>query len=207
MAKGTIITIFILSIFATLLLGINIGKRIGNPQTVISNQNPAISGQQSPLRQGYEGQAVISLIPITTHLISPTSTLPISKIPTIKMQQKISKLSAYSDKKCGFSIAFPSSYISSKTENDKSVIFADQEDPKKMIAFVCDTSIPRPPVTSENIEAISLDGQPATLYHDKNSDGSERDEVIVRNKNNGLEIIIAGFGEIFQQALSSFKFL
>ncbi|MBI4990687.1 hypothetical protein HZB96_01175 [Candidatus Gottesmanbacteria bacterium] len=94
-----------------------------------------------------------------------------------------------------------------KTENAQSVIFTDPDDPNAAIATTCAESIPRPPVTSDKIEAISLGGVAATLYHDKNQDGTPRDEIIVKNPNNGLEIIIAGTGVTFQKALSSFKFV
>ena len=60
---------------------------------------------------------------------------------------------------------------------------------------------------SENIESIIIDGQPATLYHDINSDSSPRDEVIVKHPFRDEEVIIAGYGNNFQHALASFKFV
>ena len=75
------------------------------------------------------------------------------------------------------------------------------------IALACAEKIPIPPVKAENIESIIVDGQPATLYHDTNSDSSPRDEVIVKHPSRDEEVIIAGYGNNFQQALASFKFV
>jgi hypothetical protein len=189
MAKGTIITLFILAIIASILLGINFGMKIEKQKNV-----------QSPT-------------PVPTK-ITPTKPILPSIIPTkpestdgAKTKEETNQISYYSDKKCGFSVSFPTSYLSQKTENEKSVILTDPTNPEKMIAFVCTTAIPRPPVSSENIESIMLDGQPATIYHDRDQQGNTRDELIVKNPQNGLEIFIAGSTQIFKETIASFKFL
>lgn len=184
MAKGTTIFLFILGLLAALLVGINVGKNLGKQE--LSNRAIEQSSNQP----------------------SPTMTLiPTIASPSATRAPKTTGISSYSDKTCGFSFSYPGSFLRSQTENAQSVIFTDPDDPNAAIATTCASSIPRPPVSSDKIEAVTIGGVAANLYHDQNKDGTPRDEVIVRNPNNGMEIIIAGFGRTFQQALSTFKFV
>ena len=81
------------------------------------------------------------------------------------------------------------------------------DNPKESLAFACAVSIPKPPLTADKIEAITLDKQAGLYYHDKTPEGLPRDEVIVKNPNNDMEVIIAGYGETFKIAIKSFKFI
>lgn len=93
------------------------------------------------------------------------------------------------DESCGFTI----SYVN---------------DPSNPVITTCQQDIPKPPLTPDKIEDITLDGVPAKLYHDASSkDGSPRDEVIVKHPTLNHEIILAGFGPSFNEAVASFKFL
>ena len=95
-----------------------------------------------------------------------------------------------------------------KSRNNSSTIITDPDNPEAAIVTTCQSEIPKPPLPPEKIEDIVLDGVPARLYHDSSSkDGSPRDEVIVTHPVLNHEIIIAGFGPAFDQAVSSFKFL
>jgi len=183
MAKGTIIFFFILTTVASLLLGINLGKKIANNQTTQQSNN----------------------------LITPTPSLTITMTPTPiaspSAAMKKTGTTTFTDSSCGFSFSYPGSFINQKSVNGQTTILTDPDDPLQTIAATCAATIPRPPVSSDKIEAIMLDKVAATLYHDKNSDGSARDEVIIKHPTNGMEIIIAGFGRAFQQVLSSFKFI
>lgn len=178
MAKGTLIILFLLSITASLLFGINIGK------TVSTKDNSAIK-------------------PAITPIISPISSSP-SATPK---RSKITGTLIFKNSACGFQFSYPGSYINEKTVNSDSVIFTDPDDPGSMIATTCAKAIPRPPVTADKIESIIIAKAPATLYHDQTKDKTPRDEIIVKHPGNGMEIIIAGYGDSFQKALSSFKFL
>lgn len=188
MAKGTIIFIFILSIFASLLAGINIGKKIEKMQ-LASSITPTV-------------------IPITpTFTIFPTTTPVVSPNARVTTKSATGK-STYRNRTCGFEFSYPGSYLSQKSVNEQATIFTDPDDPNTAIAATCATEIPKPPLPPEKIETITLDDVSVTLYHDSNAkDGSPRDEVIVKHPTNGKEIIIAGFGPTFQSALSSFKFI
>lgn len=182
MARGTVIFLFILAIIATLLFGINLGKKLGVSQSTI----------------------VITPSPAPTITLTATPTL----IATPSAVIKKTGITTYTDSSCGFSFSYPGSFIAQKSVNGQTTILTDPDDSSQTLAATCAASIPRPPVSSDKIEAIMLDKVPATLYHDQNAqDGSPRDEIIVKHPTNGMEIILAGYGETFQQALTSFKFI
>ena len=184
MPKNTIAFLFLLSILATLLLGINIGKKL-SPSIPSSNQPPQLSITQFP-----------------TFSITPTTYIS----QDISISPNISEYSTYTDKVCQYSFTYPSFFIRQAAENKKAIIFADPENLENSIAIVCSSSIPRPPVTEDKIEEIVIDDIPASLYHDQTKEGKPRDEVIVKHPTNNMEIIIAGYGTVFQNTLSSFRF-
>lgn len=171
------------------MIGINVGKKISSNQNMPSE--PTASGQR----------------PAT--VLSPTLTLTPTITSTTSSQMKGTKsLTTYTDKTCGFSFSFPSSFIKTQTVNQQSTIITDPNDPDQAIAVTCAEEIPKPPLPDDKIEQITLDEIPATLYHDTNAkDGSPRIEVIVKHPTKNLEIIIAGYGTLFQQAVSSFRFI
>lgn len=191
MAKGTVILFFFLGIIAALLVGINIGKNIA---------------------PGQSADSTLQLSPTLAPTLSPSDTpIPIPSTTAITPSVSVSKAKGattiYKDQTCGVQLSFPSSYLSQKTQNNQSVIFTNPDDQNDALAIACAKSIPKPPVAAENIEAVTLDKIPGLLYHDQNQDGTPRDEIIVKNPDNGMEIIIAGFGVTFQNAVKSFKFL
>lgn len=193
MAKTTLIFIFSLAIIATLLIGINIGKNLNlSSEELASSTSPTLTlvPSQNPS-------------PTIAKTVTGSGFIE-SKIYTTKEE---SSTTTFTNGSCGFQFSYPGSYIHEQTQNQNSVIFVNPNNQDELIAAFCAENIPRPPVSPENIEAIILDGQPANLYHDQDQKGNPRDEIIVRHPKNGLEIIIAGYGEVFQNVLSSFKFL
>ena len=188
-AKGTILLFFLLSIIASLLIGINVGKKISRNQNI---QTEPTTNDQQP-----------TTIPSPTLTLTPTITSTTSSQIT-----GTKSLTTYTDKTCGFSFSYPGSFINQQTVNEQSIILADPDDENQAIAATCAEEIPKPPLPDDKIEQIILDEIPATLYHDTNAkDGSPRIEVIVKHPTNNLEIIIAGYGTFFQQAVSSFRFI
>lgn len=192
MAKSTLVLFFILAVIVTLLIGINIGKKLGGPQlnanlqiTPTAIYISAASRPPTPTRE---------FLPQTESSPSPVSKLSLAQV-------------TYTDNRCAFSFSYPGNFLKSLTNNDLSVIFTHPDDPNIALAATCSEKIPLPPVRTEDQETISLDGQTAILYHDKYPDGSPRDEVIVKHPANDWEIIIAGYGATFQNSLKSFKFL
>lgn len=192
MAKGTIILIFVLSILAVFLLGIKVGQNIGNPKSQeTANIQPSIN-------------AVAILSPLPSLSLTPFLPSTPSATPLIK----ITNVTTYTDKKCGFSFSYPSSFIREKSTNEGAVIYLNPDNPNDTIIATCLPQIPRPPLSADKIESIILDGQPATLYHDQSQkDGSPRDEIIVKHPKTEMEIIVAGFGAVFEKAISTFKFI
>lgn len=188
MAKNTLFFLFALSILAALLIGVSIGRRVEKTNITVKNTPNIPSPSPSP---------------------SPTATPTPIVFPTLESSPsaKSKGTSTYSDADCGYTFSYPGSYLRSNTTNQQSVIFTDQDNPKAYIAIACAQLLPRPPVTSDKIEAITIGSMAATLYHDKNPDGSPRDEVIVKHPKTGVEIIIAGYGSTFQNVLFSFRFI
>jgi len=182
MPKNTLIVIIFLSLLAALLLGINIGKRLAVSQYLTQFAPSPTSLQPSPTD-------------------TPTP-IPQSGLPAQ------TGTSAYTDKSCGFTISYTGSYLEQKNENSASTIITDPDNPNATIVSTCQEEIPKPPLPPEKIISLTLDGVPAKLYHDASSrDGSPRDEVIVRHPTLNHEIIIAGFGPTFNDAVASFKFI
>lgn len=193
MPKNTLYLLVFLAILASLLLGINIGKKIGVSQFLAQNQPTPTPRIVQP-----------TLTPTPTQS-GPTPTLIIS--PGNDLQVK-SGQSVFTDKKCGFSLTFAGSYMNQKTVNNQSTIITNPDNAANAVVSTCQSEIPAPPLPPDKIEDIFLDGVAAKLYHDTSSaDGSPRDEVIVTHPSNNLMIIVAGYGPTFQEAVSSFKFL
>lgn len=193
MAKGTIIFIIILGLFASLLLGFRLGKLSNsNINSTVPTLLPTITvtPQISNLK--------LQILNYDKNIATPTSSL----------KPESSAKSVYSDKSCGFSLSFPSSFLNSKTNNGQSTIYTNPDNPDDTVVTACLAEIPKPPLPADKIEVVTLDGVEAKLYHDSSSkDGSPRDEAIVTHPRNGLQIIIAGYGKSFQMAISSFKFI
>lgn len=185
MAKGTAVFIFFLSIIAALLLGINIGKHLN------------VSGDKTV--------RIPTTFPVPTLTAAPTAipTLPDNATPSGILQGS----GLNTDPSCGISFSYPKSYTRQKSANGKSTIFVNSDNPDLSLAVACGKQLPRPDVSSDKIEAIMVAKVPATLYHDKNGDGTNRDEVIFKHPQTGMEIIIAGYGFAFNQVITSLKFL
>ncbi|KKS95873.1 MAG: hypothetical protein UV73_C0013G0018 [Candidatus Gottesmanbacteria bacterium GW2011_GWA2_43_14] len=191
MPKNTLFLIIFLSVVATLLLGINIGKQMGVRQFLAQNQEPLPSPQ-------------ISLPTLTeTPPPSPTQTFTENDKIEIGLSQSV-----FTDRACGFSLAFTSTYLKQQTINGTSTIITEADNPESGIVATCQEEIPRPPLIAEKVEDIVLDGVPTKLYHDASSkDGTPRDEVIVRHPTKSWDIIVAGYGPTFDEAVVNFKFL
>lgn len=192
MSKGTTLILLTLSVLASFLLGINVGKKL-NPILNCPSPSPT---------------------PIILPSATPTaSLLPPSPLPTtatgsaIQSSSQVQGVSVYNDATCGFSVTYPSHYVSKRSANGEGVILSDPSDGTKSLAFTCAESIPRPPVSAENIEPVLLDGVAGSIYHDKDNEGLKRDIVIVKNAAKKAEIIIVGDPAVLNQSLRTFKFL
>lgn len=204
MPKSTLYFIFALALIATLLIGINIGKNISSQTTNNTSTSLSASKEQItnlPISSPYPSYSPSATLQPTTDIRQPT--------PRIRSGQATSSgSSTYTDSSCGFSFSYPGGYLSSNTVNGKSVILTDPDDESQQIIGACEDEIPKPPLSPEKVESIIVDGVTTNLYHDADSQsGKPRDEIIVRHPTNGKEIIIAGFGDTYNAALASFKFI
>ena len=145
-----------------------------------------------------------------SNLPQPTIIQTTQTTPTVKEEPtnlKETAISTFTDETCGYTFSYPNSYMKQKTANQKSVIYVDADNPEIYIAASCAANLPRPPVGNENKETIILDGETGTLYHDKDPNGNPRDDIFVKHPTNGMEIVIVGYGDPFNQVRSSFKFI
>lgn len=191
MTKEAVLIIFALSLIIVFMFGINVGKRIergfNTPPTPTITQIPSPTATATP-------SPSLSIHPSISPLLTPSS--------------QVQGTSVYNDKTCGFSIMYPSNYLHQTSENQQGKIFFDPDDSSKSMAFTCADKIPRPPVPSEDIESVTIDGQPATIYHNaKDPSGIPSEILIIKHPVSKQEIIILGPKKVFQQALVSFKFI
>lgn len=180
MPKRAIALLVFLTIIATLLVGINIGKKLN------LSQGSRLAGQTASSPSPF---------------ISPTLTPAVAT----SLQEGIS---LYRDVNCGYEFKYQGSYKQYTNDGYNSIQISDPEGSLPDLVATCQAEIPKPPLAPEKIAAIVLDGVPTNLYHDASQkDGSPRDEIIVKHPLKNLEIIIAGFGEYFNEATNSFKFI
>ncbi|OGG15515.1 hypothetical protein A3D77_06745 [Candidatus Gottesmanbacteria bacterium RIFCSPHIGHO2_02_FULL_39_11] len=189
----TSIILILLGLLAVFLIGIKVGINI--PKSI--NQLSSITSKPSP-----------SLTTTPTIEPSPTETIPDkSPSPTKSDVKGVSTRtsngnSIYTDSQCGFSLSYRGSYLNSKSANGQATILTDPKNTNASIAVTCLDKVPRPPVSSDKIESITLSGEPATLYHD-----TEREIVIVKNPNTQKEILLAGTNPLFSTILKTFELL
>lgn len=203
MAKGTVIFLIFLVFVAAFLFGLNAGKKIERSTATTNNTIPAEPSLITPTVA-----IVATLPPFPSYVPTPNTTS--ATFPTISPTpiaiDPITGLSTYSNQQCGFSFSYQGSYKRQNTGNEQSFLATNPTNNKEAIAAICAQSIPRPPVDKTQIETTSMGGVSATLYHDKNQDGSPRDDIIVKHPQKNVEIILVGYGSIFQQMVTSFKF-
>jgi hypothetical protein len=204
MARATAVFIILLTIIATLLFGINLGKIIKSYENKTKNL-PTPTIELSPTATLHTPTPDFSPTPSSTP--SATPKVRRTPTPTSKPVSSVKGITTYRNETCGFSFSYPGSYIKQNQVNEKSIILVDEKDPQNAIITTCAKDIPTPDVAEDEIETVVLDGEKALLYHDKTPDGAPRDDVIVKHPSQDFEIIIAGYGDIFQEILSSFKFI
>jgi hypothetical protein len=196
MARVTSFILVGLGFCAIFLIGIKVGTKLPKDIALAPTLTP------SP---------VPTLTDIPTPTLAPTSMM-INASPTAASKSNvqgaststttINGVSIYTDKSCGFSFTYNGSYLNSKSVNGQATIITDPNDPKAAIAVTCLESIPRPPVSSDHIESITVAGVAATLYHDTN-----KDIVIFKHPKTGKEILLAGVNPLFSAVLASLKLI
>lgn len=141
---------------------------------------------------------------------SPISTIPIIVSPTYPPSPT---LISYTNERCGITFMHPSN-LQRLESTASGTILTDPKNQQDSIIIVCQKDIPRVPLAPENIEQITLFSASgsaslsATLYHDASEkDGTRIDKLIFYNKFKQLDVFIAGFGTVYDNAVKSLKIL
>jgi hypothetical protein len=123
-------------------------------------------------------------------------------------QTPAAKPLVYKDETCKLSVTYPSrlQVLESTTSG---TIFTNPENDDESIIVICQNEIPRIPLAEDKIESrvlITATGATvsAQLYHDASpQDGKPIDKIIFTHPKTGMDVLIAGFGAVYQQMLSS----
>ena len=108
---------------------------------------------------------------------------------------------------CGISLQYPTT-LTLMDSASGSALFVDKANTDQSVVVTCQKDIPRPALTTDNIETIVISSVSAKLYHDASpKDGSAIDELIFRHPKTGLDVFIAGFGETFNSIIKTVKLL
>ena len=195
MLKNTYYLILVLSICASLLFGMNIGRRMQTQEN--TNKQAARSNTQeaSPT-----AQAISDTPPLTTPAMVKEESTQSSK----RIKNKL-----YTSAPCGISISYPDtvSVQESKTEN-VGAVFTGSSNTNEVVVVTCQKDIPKPPVPAELIENIQIDTVVASLYHDKSQkDGTDMDALIFTHPKLKLDIFIGGYGTLFNSMIKTIKLL
>lgn len=178
MARNTIIFVFVLTIIAVLLTGINIGRKLNN----------GTAAQPSPSNFELQTSPGNIVAPIPTTEPTPT---PVPQ--------------TYHMEDCAVSFMYdPEFTIQTASQGARLTDITTS----KTINVACTDEIPKPPLPKDKIETITVGGVKTKLYHDASAkDGEPIDVVIVKHPSQKLEIGFFGIGNEFSKLLDSVKFL
>lgn len=170
MHKNTVLLIIALTVIASILIGINIGKRLNPSSNIFPSPSPIV--------------VISSPFPTPTQVPVPTT---------------------YDLTDCGISFQYESNFL--LTEASRGAQLTNKQS-EEQINIGCSEKIPRPPLTKDKIEVATVAGLKVNLYHDASAkDGAPLDAVIFTNPQNNLDVAILGFGEAFNQLLTTLRLL
>jgi hypothetical protein len=135
---------------------------------------------------------------------TPTPTPRVSIAPTLTM---------LTGDTCGVSFQYPNT-LQALESSTSGMVLANTSNPTDSIIIVCQNEIPRVPLSEDLIESVVLRAATgsasisANLYHDASqNDGTPVDKLIFTHPKTGLDVFIAGFGNTYNQLLSTLKLL
>lgn len=74
------------------------------------------------------------------------------------------------------------------------------------VIFGCDKDVPRIPVPTGSMEKIKVASISATLYHSQSAkDGTLQDALIFTHPDNGMDIVLSGYGATFSAIIHSIE--
>jgi hypothetical protein len=119
----------------------------------------------------------------------------------------------YTNTFCGFTLQYPST-LTKLEDASGSAVFVNGETNAHAFAVTCQRDILRPALPITQIEtrrltnALGTASISATLYHDSSpKDGTKIDALLFKNPITGLDAFIAGFGDTFNEVISSVKLI
>lgn len=128
----------------------------------------------------------------------------LSPLPTV---QPTPTLEFYENKYCGVSLNYPNNFSFLESASG-SAVFTNLDNPKDSFLLTCQNEIPRPALSGEKIETLTLASTSAKLYHDASAkDGTPIDKLIFRHPTKRLDVLISGFSTTFQDIIQSLTIL
>lgn len=177
MHRNTYLLITILGIFAALVVGVNIGKRLTNNTP---NGNPATT------------PASATFTPTPT--IKQTMATLIDSVCKITLQ--------YPDTLVKVSSATGSALLADATTNEQKLVMVCQNDiPRPPLA--ADRIETR--YLTDTLGTASVSAR--TYHDASQKDGTPIDQLIYRNPKTGLDIFIAGYGQTYNDIIATLKLL
>lgn len=113
----------------------------------------------------------------------------------------------YSNSYCGISFQIPKSFLILDTASGSAVL-SNPADGRDSIIILCQSGIPRPPLSDDKIESITIASVSARLYHDASAkDGTPIDKLIFRHPVKRMDVLLSGFSSTFQHLIQSLSIL
>jgi len=205
MLKNTYYVILFLSVFAALVVGLNIGKKVQQYQSVHTQTQEKLSAE------------LFTPTPVTmepyneTSSISGTNTTGTQSgvIKNATQSGSSAKTTLFTSTSCGISVTYPDTVTVEESSTDtKGAIFLNKTNPTDIVVLTCQKDIPKPPISAENTETKIIGNVTAKLYHDSSQkDGTKVDALIFTHPKTNLDILIGGYGTLFTSIIQSLKIL
>jgi hypothetical protein len=117
------------------------------------------------------------------------------------------RLVSYKNSACGVSFSYPENFILLDSAS-KSAILTSPEGGTEAIILTCQKNIPRPALSQDKTESMTIGSVSATLYHDSTpKDGQPIDILIFTNPKINEDVLLSGMGSGFDTALKSLELL
>lgn len=142
----------------------------------------------------------------------PPAPVAVSKVSPTASPTSAPTYTTYTDAACDVSLQYPTN-LQILESTTSGTILADAKNPNGSIIILCQQDIPRVPLPPEKIESLVLTATnsasvSAKLYHDASAkDGTPIDKLIFTHPRSGLDVFIAGYGDVYQRIIASLTLL
>jgi hypothetical protein len=203
--KNTYYVILLLSVFAALIVGLNIGKKMQQTQKSLG-QTQTTKPEESPT-------STPVLFDTTNGTSSPSGMTSQSSQSGLFKNATPSgttlKGTLYTNNTCGISFTYPSTVTAEESSTQtQGAVFTNKANPKDIVVLTCQKDIPKPPLSAQNIENFPIGNITGKLYHDTSGkDGTQVDALLFTNPKTTLDVFIGGYGATFNVIIQSLKIL